>query len=119
MGIVGALLCLLGCQLVGEATVRGLGLPVPGPVIGMVLLFGALVLRGGVPAGLATTGQGLLRHLMLLLVPATTGVMLHADRVGAEWLPIVVAGVGGAAITLVVTALSLRRLVARERRDDV
>jgi holin-like protein len=113
--MLGAFVWLLGCQLVGEVTVQSLGLPVPGPVVGMMLLFGALVLRGGAPDGLRATGHALLRSLMLLLVPATTGVMLHVDRVGAEWLPIALAGIGGAAVTLVVTALTLRLLVALGR----
>ena len=39
--ITGAL-WVLGCQLVGEVVVRSLGIPVPGPVVGMVLLFGVL-----------------------------------------------------------------------------
>jgi holin-like protein len=112
MGILGALACLVGCQLLGDVAVGALGLPVPGPVAGMLLLFGALVLRGRVPDDLATTGRTLLRHLVLLLVPATTGVMLHVDRIGAEWLPIVLAGAGGAAATLVLTALTLRALAA-------
>jgi holin-like protein len=50
-----------------------------------------------------------------LLVPATTGVMLHFKRVGEEWLPIMLAGVGGAAVTMAVTALTLRLLLARSK----
>ena len=42
--ITGAL-WVLGCQLVGEVVVRSLGIPVPGPVVGMVLLFGVLTVR--------------------------------------------------------------------------
>ncbi|WP_235907848.1 CidA/LrgA family protein [Siccirubricoccus phaeus] len=37
--MIGALAALLSCQLAGEVAVRALHLPVPGPVIGMVLLF--------------------------------------------------------------------------------
>ena len=92
---------------------RWTGLPLPGPVVGMVLLFFALVLRGGVPASLRDTSGRLLQHLMLLLVPASTAVMLHGQRVGDEWLPIVLAAVGGAAVTMAVTALTLRWLLAR------
>ena len=40
--VVHAFALLLVCQLVGEATVQGLGLPVPGPLLGMLLLFAGL-----------------------------------------------------------------------------
>ena len=33
---------LLGCQLAGEFIARGLGLPIPGPVLGLVILLAAL-----------------------------------------------------------------------------
>ena len=111
--MLGAFTWLLLFQLVGEITVRWSKLPLPGAVVGMLLLFAVLVTRGGVPENLRATSNTLLQHLMLLLVPATTGVMIHFKRVGKEWLPIVLAGVGGAAVTMAVTALSLRLLLAR------
>jgi len=110
--MLGALTWLLLFHLVGEVAVRGLKLPLPGPVVGMLLLFAVLGLRGDVPDHLHATSNTLLQHLMLLLVPATTAVMLHFQRLGEAWLPIMLAGVGGAALTLVVTALTLRLLLA-------
>ena len=44
-----ALTLILVCQLIGEVGVLVTGLPVPGPVIGMLLLLGWLFLKGGVP----------------------------------------------------------------------
>ena len=116
MGILGAFVWLFGFQLLGEAAVRALRLPLPGPVAGMAMLVTVLALRGGVPDALRATGTALLRHFTLLLVPATAGLMLYLDRVGAEWLPIMLAGVGGAAVSMTVTALTLRLLLARTRR---
>ena len=43
--MLGALVLLLGCQLAGDTVARAIALPVPGPVLGMALLFGLLVLR--------------------------------------------------------------------------
>ena len=95
--MLGAFIFLLLFQLVGEVTVRLLNLPLPGPVVGMLGLFVVLVIRGGVPENLQTTSNALLQYLMLLLVPATTGVMMYFNRLAEEWLAIVLAGVGGAA----------------------
>ena len=113
--MIGALIVVLLFQLAGEVTVRGLRLPFPGPVVGLLLLFLVLVVRGGVPENLRATSSMLLQHLMLLLVPATAAVIVHLERVREEWLPILLAGVGGTAVTLAVTALTLQLLLARRR----
>ena len=111
--MIGALTLLLVYQLVGEVIARSLDLPVPGPVIGMLLLFLTLLARGGPGKSLRETAGGLLQHLSLLFVPAGTGVMLHFRRVGDEWLPILVSLVLSTVITLAVTALLMRWLAAR------
>jgi holin-like protein len=111
MNVVGALAVLLVCQTVGEAIALLFRLPVPGPVIGLALLFAALVVRGRAPEGLADTANGLLRHLSLLFVPAGVGVMVHLDRIGAEWMPITAALVGSTVITIAVTALVMQTLM--------
>ncbi|RZL64625.1 MAG: CidA/LrgA family protein [Variovorax sp.] len=104
-------------QLVGELLVQWLALPVPGPLIGMVLLFGALLLRRAVPDALRETSGHLLQHLMLLFIPAVAGVMLHFERVGREWLPFLAAGVVGAALTMAVTAVTLRWMIRITGKD--
>jgi holin-like protein len=98
------------CQLAGELVTRGLDLPVPGPVLGMVLLFTFLVVKGGIPEKLAATGDFLLTNLSLLFVPAGVGVMLHFRLLGDDWLPIAVALVVSTALTVAVTALLMARL---------
>jgi putative effector of murein hydrolase LrgA (UPF0299 family) len=47
--VVHAFALLLVFQLIGEATVQGLGLPVPGPLLGMLLLFAGLCCAGACP----------------------------------------------------------------------
>jgi putative effector of murein hydrolase LrgA (UPF0299 family) len=106
--MVYAFAVLLVFQLVGEVAAQVLALPVPGPLVGMLLLFAVLVIRGGLPDALSEAANALLRHLMLLFIPAVTGVMMYFDRIAREWLPFLAACVLGAAATLVVTALTLR-----------
>ena len=103
--MIGALATLLTCQLAGELIARLLSLPVPGPVIGLILLFVVLAVRRSAPVELQTAADGLLRHLSLLFVPAGVGVMLHAARLEAEWPAIVAAILVSTALTIVVTAL--------------
>ena len=86
--MIGGFFVLLLCQLAGETLTRVLGLPVPGPVLGLVLLFGAL--EAGTARGwfvrerMDATGTGavaaaLLANLGLLFVPAGAGVVQNID----------------------------------------
>ena len=99
------LTAILTCQLAGELAVTAIGLPVPGPVCGMVLLFCGLLVKGNIPEGLAKVGDALLANLSLLFVPAGVGIMLHARLLGDDWLPITVALIVSTAATIAVTAL--------------
>lgn len=96
---------LLICQLIGEVITRLFHWPVPGPVLGMVILFCGLLLRGHVPEELGAVTGGLLQNLSLLFVPAGVGVMLHAQLLAENWAALSVALVLSAAITIVVTGL--------------
>jgi len=102
---LGFITTLLVYQLVGEAIARGLDLSLPGPVIGMALLFLTLIVRGELPDGLKTTAEGLLRHLSLLFVPAGVGVMMHLHLLRDEWQAVSVALVASTVATVAVTAL--------------
>lgn len=117
--MIGALTTLLVFQLVGEVLALVFALPVPGPVIGLALLFAAIAIRGQAPEHLRGTANGLLQHLSLLFVPAGVGVMAHLGRLREEWLPITVALVASAVLTVAATALTMRwlmRVMAARRR---
>ncbi|MEP3045797.1 MAG: CidA/LrgA family protein [Roseibium sp.] len=101
---------IFGCQLAGELLKVGLGLPVPGPVIGMVLLFAGLVIKQGIPDDLAKVGDAFLTNLSLLFVPAGVGVMLHITLIGQQALAITVALIGSTLATIAVTALVMRAM---------
>lgn len=115
--MLAAITLLLLFQLAGEAIALFFALPVPGPVIGMGLLFAALALRGGASGELRNTAQNLLQHLSLLFVPAGVGVMLHAERIADEWLPIVVALLFSTFAAILVTALVLRLFHVHEEEE--
>jgi holin-like protein len=101
---------LLVFQLAGEVLTRVAGWPVPGPVVGMALLLGALVLGLPSEGELSEVTSGLLAHLSILFVPAGVGVMLHGARLAAEW-PAVVGGlVVSTAAAVVVTGAVEQRL---------
>jgi putative effector of murein hydrolase LrgA (UPF0299 family) len=104
--MLAAFTTLLVCQLAGEAAVRLATLPVPGPVVGMLLLFALMLARAPLPAALDDTADGLLKHLSLLFVPAGVGVVQHLDRLGGDGVKLFAVVVLGTVITLAVTAVS-------------
>ncbi|MFV0359440.1 CidA/LrgA family protein [Tropicimonas sp.] len=108
--MLGYLTLIFVCQLAGEVIAGILKLPVPGPVIGMVLLFVYLSLRGAVPEDLGQTAGALLRYMSLLFVPAGTGVILHFRLLGAAIVPLSAALVLSTVLTIAVTGLMMRWL---------
>jgi putative effector of murein hydrolase LrgA (UPF0299 family) len=112
-----SLAVLLFCQLIGELTVLALGIPVPGPVVGMAILFFGLMLRGSIPDALAQTANGLLEQLSLLFVPAGVGVMTHLTLLGEQWLPLSTSLIVSTVLTIAVTGLMMQRLANKEEQQ--
>lgn len=113
MAVLYAFLALLVLQWGGEVLVQALGLPLPGALVGALLLLVGLLLLGRLPKALEQTSGALLQNLMLLFIPIVAGVMLHFERIASEWLPFLASGIGGAVLTLLVTAAVFRWLLQR------
>ncbi|MFO1167289.1 MAG: CidA/LrgA family protein [Rhodoblastus sp.] len=123
--MIRALALLLACQLAGEILARALGLPVPGPVIGLALLAAGILLHARATGAEATkiestelgrTATALLGSLGLLFVPAGVGVVQQLPVVGAYGLALAAALVGSTVLTLIVTVyvfLFVKRLTCK------
>ncbi|MBT9475073.1 CidA/LrgA family protein [Polaromonas sp.] len=100
---------LLALQSIGELLARGLSLPLPGPVIGMILLL--LALRWTpVREPVAACANFLLSHLSLLFVPVGVGVMTHLSLVSQYGVRILVVIVVSTLAGLGVTVLTMHLL---------
>lgn len=103
---------LLACQLAGELVVRLTGLPVPGPVLGMVLLFVVLQVHAPRPEHpVFRASDRLLRHLQLLFVPAGVGVVTVLSMLAEDALPITAGLVGSWLLGLVVVGGTVQVLL--------
>ncbi|WP_218240492.1 CidA/LrgA family protein [Comamonas fluminis] len=110
-----ALATLFAFNLLGELLVRVSGLPLPGALVGTLLLLIGLLFYKRLPKPLEDTAQVLLQNMMLLFIPVIAGVMLEFDHLRREWLPFVLSCVVGAAVTFTATALTFRFFLQRER----
>ncbi|MCC8942084.1 Holin-like protein CidA [Bradyrhizobium ivorense] len=128
--MIASLSLILLCQLIGEVAVRALGVPVPGPVIGLMLLLALLFARDRFAAfargplandGVESASRGMLANLSLLFVPAGVGVVQKLNLLEAHGVAILVVLAISVVITLlatVATFVAASRLLARreERR---
>jgi holin-like protein len=126
--MIASLSLILLCQLAGEAFVRGLRLPMPGPVIGLMLLLVLLLLRdrfvllargplrGDESGGVESTSRGLLANLSLLFVPAGVGVVQKLDLIvdhGIAFLGVLAISVLITLLVTVATFLVASRLMTQ------
>jgi holin-like protein len=101
---------LLALLLAGDAISAAARMPLPGSVVGMLLLAGALRLRWISPALVQPAAELLIRHMALLFVPVGVGLMLYLHLLRREWLPIVVASAVSTLAVLVVVGCLQQRL---------
>ncbi len=87
----------------------------PGSLVGLLMLLGLLILRGGVPEGVEDVTQPLLRHLMLLLIPSVASVSVYGGLIAAGAAPFAAAAVIGTALTSLATGLTLQWLWRRSK----
>lgn len=131
--MISGLVILFVCQLLGEGIAILLNLPIPGPVIGMILLFAGLLVTDRSPKtqsdelrsdhvpsstarfpGLEKAAQGMLEYLALMFVPAGTGIITYMSLIQAEGLALTLTLVISTALTLIVTG-GVLQLITKNR----
>lgn len=118
MSLIIGMCILLGCQFLGEVISRALSLPVPGPVLGMLILLIGLLIRGSVPASLRTMGEGLLKYLTLLFVPAGVGLIQHFGLIRQELGILIATLLVSTSVTILVTSQILQRVARKGRAAE-
>ena len=111
--MINGLLILLGCQLIGETLSHYLKLPIPGPVIGMVILLIGLMIRKGPSKELEETSSVFVKYIGFLFVPAGAGISVYLALIAEEWLMLAAATFVSTTLTLIVTGW-VYRLFARK-----
>ena len=113
--MVSGFLQILLCQLFGEVIVAFTGLPLPGPVVGMLVLLVVLARRRPLDdSPVVRASDGLLRYLGLLFVPAGVGVMGYTGLLQRAPVPVLGGLVLAWAATVLATAAA-GRLVLTDR----
>lgn len=112
-------IALLGCQAAGDVIRQVSGIPLSGPIFGMILLLAVLIVRGGAADEFHRSGQATLGYLSLLFVPPGVGVMQHLPLLRVHWFPILLALVVSTALAMVSGALAMRSLERLRHRRPI
>ncbi|MFB9376856.1 CidA/LrgA family protein [Kineococcus gynurae] len=107
------LVLLLGLQLLGTCLVRLLHLPVPGAVVGLLLLLLLGLRFRGVIARVEPAGDPLLKHLQLLFVPPGVGIVTELHRIADNAGALALAVGGSFVLGLLTAGVLLQRLLTR------
>ena len=106
--MIRGLIILLSFQGAGEIVSRLFALPIPGPVVGLVLLLVFLIHRGKVDAPIDTVASALVKNLGVLFVPAAVGVVMFLPQLKANFWAISIALMVSVAATIATSAAILR-----------
>jgi holin-like protein len=86
-----AFLLLVTCDSAGRLLSWAFGLPVPGTVIGILLLLALVLSLRRIPEQVARVADFLLAHLNFFYIPAGVGVMSYAALLADDLWPVIVA----------------------------
>lgn len=111
-----ALFALLFFQLIGETITRTLGLPIPGPVIGMLLLFITLLFKDKLVTKIEPTSQFILQNLTLLYIPAAVGIITHFTLLRKEGIPLLITLCLSLMVTVAATAVVMNFFIIRKEK---
>ncbi|MGD0674149.1 MAG: CidA/LrgA family protein [Polyangiaceae bacterium] len=106
------LLALALFSVAGDLVRSWLHLPVPGMVVGLLLLLVSLMIVGRVPAGLRRAADLLIRHMNLFFIPAAVAVAAYVRLLREDAWPIGASLVLGTWAALAVAALTFRAVAS-------
>lgn len=119
--MLSAISLILAFQVVGELISRLCGIPVPGPVIGMILMLFAFFFKDNLIDRIRPTAGVLLTNLSLLFVPAGVGVMRYTDRFMQEGVAIIAVLVLSTLAAMLMTAYTIifvEKLMNKQKKSS-
>lgn len=99
----------------GTAIQHGLAIAIPGSIIGMLILFAAMVSGLVSPEWVKPSANIFIRYMILLFIPISAGLIDHYQLLMDNALPIIASAVGGTAIMLVFLAVMLEKILVPKK----
>jgi holin-like protein len=115
--MIRAITYVLAAALAGDLVVRALGLPIPGPAVGMAVMGLGFYASGGVDSDIERLFDAVAPHFPIFFIPAAVGFVASLDILAAEWLAVSVAILFSTVLAIAAVGLifeALIRLTAKE-----
>ena len=117
--MLNSIFIILLFQLIGELFQKSLEINIPGPVIGLILLLGALLFSKkndrkfiqDIKINLITSAENLVRYIPLFFLPVGVGVVMHLSFLEDSLVKVLLIIVTGTLITLALTGLLMEKLL--------
>lgn len=111
------LMIIFSISLIGEAISTLFHLPIPGSIIGLIILFLALQFKILRLRHVSLVGNFLLANMTILFLPPAVGIMDKFHVIAPYLLPIVLIIVGALVINVIVIALVVQFIKTRFEGD--
>ncbi|MBJ7879794.1 CidA/LrgA family protein [Gelidibacter salicanalis] len=95
---------------IGELISYVTDVPIPGNILGMILIFSALKLKLIHLKDVKPASDQLLKYMVLFYVPYGVGLMSYFDFISSYWMVLSVIAVVTTLLTLYITALVQQKL---------
>jgi len=106
--------------LVGEFLNRVVGVPVPGNILGMVILLVLLCSKIIKPEQISSVSSFFLNHLALFFLPPSVAIMAVGDDILSQWPLLLILCIALTLITMAATGLTTQILIGRqEKRQNI
>jgi holin-like protein len=103
--------------LVGEFLHNTVGVPLPGNIIGMILLFLLLCLKIIKPAQIKDVSDFFLKRIAFFFLPASIGIMAAGDEILKRWPLLLILCIVLTIVTMVATGWTVQ-ILSRKKGDD-
>lgn len=108
---------IFGIYLLGVLITDITGVPIPGNVIGMVILFLLLYLKVIKVEQISTISNFFLEHLAFFFIPAGIGLISSFSVIKNIWLQLLIVCFVTTAITMICTGLVVQKIANKKEGD--
>ena len=104
MKLLKQVLILFGLSYLGDSVAKTFHLPIPGSILGLIVLFILLFTKTLKVEDVEDVGLWLKNNMAFFFIPATVGIMTYLDILKATWLEVLIIVVVSTLVTYCVTA---------------
>ena len=121
--MLNSIFTILLFQLIGEFIQKFTEISIPGPVIGLILLLGVLLIRAkyfkehpSIENSLVDFSERFLNYLPLLFIPVGVGVVMHLSLLEENLISVISIIVLGTLLTLALTGFIIEKFLKNDNQ---